>query len=70
MSAELIEVEVWVLVDENGDYEVSKDAGDLQAESGLASRMVKIKVNVPTPQAVELVGTVEAEPAVGELKVA
>ncbi|MBP3959440.1 hypothetical protein J8F10_29705 [Gemmata sp. G18] len=70
MEAELIQVEVWVLVDENGDYEVSKDADELQPAAGLASRMVKITVNVPTPKPVELVATVAAEPDAGELRVA
>jgi hypothetical protein len=70
MEAELIEVEVWVMVDENGDYEVSKDADDLQPAAGLAARMVKVTVNVPTPKPVELVATVAAEPATGELKAA
>ncbi|VTR92173.1 unnamed protein product [Gemmata massiliana] len=70
MNPELIEVEVWVMVDENGDYEVSKDVDDLQPESGLASRMVKVTIKVPTPKAVELVATVAAEPDAGELKVA
>ncbi|AMV30033.1 hypothetical protein VT84_36910 [Gemmata sp. SH-PL17] len=66
----MVEVEVWVMVDENGDYEVSKDADDLQPTAGLAARMVKITVNVPTPKAVELVATVAEEPATAELKVA
>ncbi|VTS00803.1 unnamed protein product [Gemmata massiliana] len=64
-----VEIEVWVLVDENGDYEVSKDASDLQPEAGLASRMVKIKLTVPTPRAVELEAEIEEEPNAGELKV-
>ncbi|AMV29267.1 hypothetical protein VT84_33035 [Gemmata sp. SH-PL17] len=66
----MVEVEVWVLVDEQGEYVVSKDAGDLQADVGLASRMVKITVNVPMPKAVELVATVAEEPGAAELKVA
>ena len=70
MAVEMIEVELWVLVDEDGEYEVSKDADDLQAGAGLASRMVKVTVRVPTPKAVELVAMVGAESAAGELKVA
>ncbi|MBP3954001.1 hypothetical protein J8F10_01645 [Gemmata sp. G18] len=70
MEPELVEVEVWVLVDSNGDYEVSKDSEELQPAAGLSSRMVKVTINVPTPKPVELVATVAAEPDAGELKVA
>jgi hypothetical protein len=66
----MTEVELWVLVDENGDYEVSKDAADLQADAGLASRVVKVTLRVPTPEPVELEAEIAAEPSVGELKVA
>lgn len=69
-AVEMVEVELWVLVDENGDYEVSKDASELQAGAGLASRMVKVKLNIPTPAAVELEAEIAEEPAAGELKVA
>lgn len=57
----MTEVELWVLVDEYGDYEVSKERTDLQAGAGLASRMVKITVQVPTPQPVEVEVAIEAE---------
>jgi hypothetical protein len=66
----MCEVELWVLVDENGDYEVSKDASDLQADAGLASRMVRVNLKVPTPAAVELEAEIADEPTTGELKVA
>lgn len=62
------EVEVWVLVDENGEYEVSKEAGDLQPEAGLASRMVRVAIKVPCPQAVELEAEIAEEPNDAELK--
>lgn len=70
MSVEMVEVEVWVMVDEDGNAEVSTDASDLQPEPGVASRMVKLTVNVPKPKTVELVATIAAEPETGELKVA
>ncbi|MBP3959591.1 hypothetical protein J8F10_30470 [Gemmata sp. G18] len=72
MDAELVEVEVevWVIVDEDGNYEVSREADELVGQAGKASRMVKITVNVPTPKPVELVATVAAEIDAGELKVA
>ncbi|QJW92953.1 hypothetical protein [Frigoriglobus tundricola] len=58
---------VWLMVDADGNYEVAKDADDLQAPAGTASRLVKLSVRVPTPKAVELVGTVSNEPAGGAL---
>jgi hypothetical protein len=70
MKVEMVEVTVWVLVDENGDVAVSQDADELQAEPGLATRLVKVTLNVPKPKPVELVATVEAEPETAELKVA
>ncbi len=66
----MVEVELWVLVDENGEYEVSKDASDLQAEAGLAARMVRVTLKVPTPAAVELAAEIAPEPVAGELKAA
>ncbi len=65
----MVEVEIWVMVDENGEYEVSKEPGDLQAEAGLASRMVKVCIKVPVPQAVELEAEIEPEASDAELKV-
>ncbi|AWM40285.1 hypothetical protein GobsT_12510 [Gemmata obscuriglobus] len=68
MPAELVEVQVWVLVGEAGDYEVAKAADELQAAAGEATRLVKLVVKVPKPKAVELVATIADEPAGGELK--
>ena len=63
--------EIWVMVDENGEYTVAKEAGDLeQPEAGVATRILKVTVNVPTPEAVELEATIDPEPQTGELKVA
>jgi hypothetical protein len=67
---ETCEVEIWLMVDEDGDFEVSKDATDLQAPAGLASRMVRVTLTIPKPAAVELAGVVPAEATGGELKVA
>ncbi len=67
---DVTEVEVWVLVDADGDFEVSKDPDDLQAPAGQASRLVKITLKVPTPAAVELEAEIAAEPDSAELKVA
>jgi hypothetical protein len=68
MAVELVEVELWVMVDEDGEFEVSKDAGELQANAGQASRLVRITVSVPKPKAVELSAVIAEEPTVGELK--
>lgn len=66
----MTEVTLYVMIDEEGDYEIAKDAGDLQAPAGMASRLVKVTVNVPTPVAVELEATLDGESSGGELKVA
>ena len=55
------EVEVFVVVDENGDYAVAKDAdelgtaydNDIGGDTGLARRVLKLTVSVPLPQTVE-----------------
>ncbi|MBP3956479.1 hypothetical protein J8F10_14455 [Gemmata sp. G18] len=67
---ELIDIEVWVMVNGDGEFEVSKDAEELQAPAGQASRLVKITVKVPLPQPVELEAEIGAEPETGELKLA
>jgi hypothetical protein len=64
------EIEVWVLVDEDGDFVVAKDAADLAeryddeigSDSAAARRVVKVTLKVDLPSHVELTG--EA-PAVG-----
>ncbi len=67
---ETVEVELWVMVDESGEYEVAKDAADLQAEPGQASRLLKVKLAVPVPKPVELAATIAEEAEIGELKIA
>ena len=64
------EVEVWVLVDQDGDYEIAKDREELQPAHGLASRLIRLTVTVPTPVPVELAATVAALPSAGELTAA
>lgn len=73
-----IQVEVWVLVDENGDYIASHDVDQLgeiyesqiSADCGTAKRKVKVLLTVPLPEPVTLTGTVPAEPTEGSLQVA
>lgn len=67
---ELVEVELWVLVDEDGDWSVAKDRDELDTPTGLATRVVRVKLNVPRPKPVELEATIAEEESVGELKVA
>lgn len=67
---DMVEVEVWVLVDEDGDYAANVDRDELEVPTGLATRFVKITVHVPKPRPVELVATVADEPSAAELKVA
>lgn len=73
------QIEVWVLIDESGDYVAWHDADTIHeqydAEVGgdrdtLSMRRVKVTLTVPLPKPVELVGTVTAEPDAGELKIA
>jgi hypothetical protein len=73
-----VEIELVVMVDEDGQWEVGRDTDDLLerwndniGEIGPgASRFVRVKLKVPAPRAVELEAEVPAEPAGGELKVA
>ena len=76
---ELIEIEVLVLVDENGQWEVAEDAEKLkeryeetvgELDAGTATRLIKVKLKVPTPKPVELEAEIEEDAAGGELKVA
>lgn len=73
------QVEVWVLVDEDGNYVACEDAGDIHVRYDevvggdrdmLSMRRIKVTLTVPLPKPVELVGTVPAEPDGGELNVA
>ena len=60
---ELVTCEVWVVVDENGEYAADADRDNLAAaDTALATRLVKIVVKVPKPRPVEVEVTVEAEP--------
>jgi len=67
MPAEMVEAEIWVMVDEDGNYTVADTRDNLEAPAGLATRVLKLTVNVPKPRPVELVATIADEPATGEL---
>ncbi|WP_439628825.1 hypothetical protein [Gemmata sp.] len=79
MAALMQEVEVWVMVNDQGEYvahadpdklaEVyAADVGELADAGGL--RRVKLTVNVPLPEPFELRGEVKVEEAAGDLKAA
>jgi hypothetical protein len=64
------QVEVWVMVDDVGDYGVGRDdasakeayENDVQTISDAGGfRLVKVRLAVPPPAAVELAGAVPAE---------
>lgn len=71
-------VEVWVLVDENGQYVASDDHDTLHERYDeiigddrdvTALRRVKVTLTIPLPAVLEVSGTVdEPEPAVGTLR--
>lgn len=78
MAVTMQEIEVWVVVDENGDYAVGKDresAGeafesDIGVDNDTSMRRVKITVKVPLPEVIELTGTVATVEEPGELQAA
>lgn len=74
-----VDIEVWVLVDENGDYVAIDDDVDALEQryddaiggvSNLARRIIQITLKVPIPVPIKLWGTVPPEPSEGELKIA
>ena len=78
-TAETVEVTVWVLVDENGDYVASDAIGhaterydeQIGADRDVTElRRVKVTLTVPVPKPAELVGAVAAVPVAGELTAA
>lgn len=78
MSAvETVDVEVWVMIGEDGQYTAHTDESALRErfdeecpDAGLVTRVVRITVKVPKPKPVELEATIAAEPDNAELKVA
>ena len=80
MSAtNLLEIEVLVMVDSDGNYEFGHDGDDLKTrweenigdlDPANATRVIRVKLKVPTPQVVELEAEIPEEPSDAELKVA
>lgn len=79
MPDEMFDVEIYLLVNESGDFVVHSDEGELaeawdNAIGGAPCgpvRQITVKLKVPKPKAVVITGTVPAESNEGcELKVA
>ena len=79
MATKYALVEVWVAVDENGDYVAHHDPAELSqayedavrpVAEAEGMRRVKLTVKVPLPEVIELTGEVAVEEDAGELKVA
>ncbi len=79
MAVLMQEVEVWVLIDSNGDYVASDDADLLneryeervqEVSAAEGTRRIKITLKVPLPAVIELTGTVATVEEPGELTAA
>lgn len=65
----MAECDLWLMVDESGEYVVANEEGDLAdlydekvgEGAGMARRIVHVVVNVPLPATVILRGTAPAE---------
>jgi hypothetical protein len=75
-TTEMVTVEVWVKIGADGQYAAHTDPDELLQRyedecdgSQLATRVIKITIQVPTPAPLELTATIAAEPATGELAV-
>jgi hypothetical protein len=72
---ELLEVEVWVKVDEDGDYEVGCDEEECsdryreRVDNACGSRMVKMTVKVPAPRPIAVTVEIEDDETDEERKV-
>lgn len=66
MAVELCEIEVWVVIDEDGDYAAGTGREDAETafedsigfSNEKATRRVRVTVKVPLPKPLEVVGTV------------
>ncbi|MBP3953730.1 hypothetical protein J8F10_00245 [Gemmata sp. G18] len=78
MATEMVEVDLVVMVDADGNFEIGTDTDDLKTrwEENIAelapnaTRMVAVKVKVPKPKVVELEAEIAEEPSETELKTA
>lgn len=67
----MCEIEIWVLVDEDGDYVVVRDRDDIasrweeevgERDSGVQTRLMRLVVHVPRPRRVDAVIEVPGVP--------
>ena len=69
MNSEMVQVVVWVMVDEAGEVQVSEDRDELTGPDGLATRVLCVTLNVPKPAPLNLITTVDAETEGATLRV-
>ncbi len=79
MATTMKAIEVWVLIDDEGNYVASDDADALneqyeehvqEVSNAAGTRRVKITVTVPLPTQIEVSGEVAVNEEIGELKAA
>lgn len=65
-------IDIWVLMDAQGDYGVGRDEDDVHnnytdnvGDMPSGTRLIKVKLSVPLPSVVEMTGDVPEEKAVG-----
>ena len=64
------EIEIFILIDADGDYVTSKDKGDIDQlyldeitdASGISKRFITVKLNVPLPAEIVVSASIPAEP--------
>lgn len=79
MAIDVVAVTVWIVVDEDGDYSVSREgsqeAGEVYEEEyrplaeAAAVRRVQVTIQVPRPRAAEITATLSAESDAGSVSV-
>ena len=66
------EIEVFILIDENGDYAINKDQTELQSSyvedigenfGELATRIIAVKLKVPSPTIITVEAVLPAQPS-------
>lgn len=76
MAVQMHEIEIWVKIDEDGDYDVGRDRDTAEGryEESVTEgyqggvRLVKITLQVPLPKPLEVSGEVVVSEECGELK--
>ena len=64
------EIEIFVIIDENGDYSISRESSELQEQytndhggdiGEIAVRLIAVKIKVPTPKPITVSATLPEE---------